>query len=169
MWVESVCVLFRHWVVMCSSPLIGAPGLPLYRLREGPEVHENGSRERKRKKRKTKERERSLEAVPPSLTAPWMITWMPARRSPVRHCSHAWASLPGHGAGRGQQVRRTRIRCHSACPLSTVGGVPPGWAFVVAGHVEAWLYFSSESGSCAAMPGVVGVRRGSSVGTRALA
>jgi hypothetical protein len=104
-----------------------------------------------------------------ALTALWTITWMPARHGPVRRCSHARASSPDHGAGRGQHVRRTRIRCHSVCSLSTVGGVPRDGS--------SWLLVMSRRGctsllasrSCAAMPGVVGVQRGPSVGTRALA
>jgi hypothetical protein len=72
------------------------------------------------------------------------MTGTPARRGPVRRCSHVRALSPSHGARRGQQACRTRVRRHSACPLSTVGGVRTGWAVVAAGHVEAWLYFPSD-------------------------
>jgi hypothetical protein len=35
--------------------------------------------------------------------------------------------------------------CHSAYPLSTVGGVGMGWAIMATSHVEAWLYFPSDT------------------------
>jgi hypothetical protein len=72
------------------------------------------------------------------------MTGTPAHRGPVRRCSHARASSPSHGARHGQQACRTRVRRHSACLLSTVGGVRMGWAVMAAGHVEAWLYFPSD-------------------------
>jgi hypothetical protein len=66
-------------------------------------------------------------------------------RGPIRRCSHARALSPGHGARRGQEACRMRIRRHSAYPLSTVGGVRMGWAIMAASHVEAWLYFPSNA------------------------
>jgi hypothetical protein len=93
------------------------------------------------------------------------MTGTPARRGPVRRCSHVWAPSPSHGVGCGQQVRRTKIRRHSACPLSTVGGVRLSWPLVMLRHDYTSLL---TSGSCAAMPGVVEVRRGPGIGAHAL-
>jgi hypothetical protein len=110
--------------------------------------------------------------VPPSFPYQWALMALqamkgtPARRGPVRCCSHVWVSSPGHGVGCGQQVRRTKIRRHSACPLNTVGGVRLSWPLVMLRRGYTSLL---TSGSSVAMPGVVEVRRGPGIGARALA
>jgi hypothetical protein len=82
----------------------------------------------------------------------------PARRGPVRHCSHAQASPLGHGAGRGQQFRRTWIRRHSAYPLNTVGDVDGlSWLLVMSRNGYPFLLML---GSCVATPGTHALTRG---------
>jgi hypothetical protein len=98
------------------------------------------------------------------------MTEMPSRRGPVRRYSHARASPPSHGARRGQQVRHTRIRHHSACPLNTMEACKPrdglSWLLVMSRRAYTSLL---TSGPRVAMPGVVEVWRGPNMGACTLA